>query len=748
MISSNRVGTLKIDGEELTLLGHCLESGIDELECLSVIVDVSLEPAAEDIASYLGKAATFALTDKISEEARYLHGVVWDAAMGADADGTARLELTVRPSLVKLMHRADSRIYMDETLQTIVDGMLSRADITVEQQWQLAGECPKPHYCVQYEETDFAFLCRLLAREGISWFYRHSKDKPTLVFTDQVTKYDSRSAKELLYRPHMGAAAAAQTVHHVELKYTSVPDNVLVSAFDPHRPSLKIEERKEGKPNDPAATAPANELYFSLTNQPSPERAAQVADLTLNAYQCRREIIQAETLDHLLDLGQHVEITAHPYQPLNKEYIVIALRHSAQREVEFSTKRAETKQSIRFWAMPAEVTYAPKRRANAVAILGQQTAITTGESGDDIHTNAHGETTVHFHWDRLRPMNQTSSRMMRTGQIPTGGSMLLPRVGWEVGVTYLEGDADEPIVVSRLYNGQTMPPYELPGNALRSSLQTATTPGDGSSNEIRMSDVKGEEQMFFNASRDMSVDVGNNTTQSVGNDHKIKVGANHSLTVIDSYKGTVGANQTIDIAGNHNQNVTSLSVDDIGGNHQASVGGNLTQMIGGDLRRTLKATSELTIGGNCMSATIGAYTLDTAAGFDHKVDAACIEITKGSRSVIVGAAKTEQTSAAKLIMTQSTRAVEAGMLNTTIGGAMIVKADGNRSLTAKTALAETAAGMEKAEAANITIEGQMSVTLTMGGAVISMSPASISVTGANVTVDGNLIQVSPMNLNN
>lgn len=748
MVSSNRVGTLEIDGQEVTLLGHCLESAIDELECLSVSVDASREALAEDIASYLGKPALFALTDTLSEEARYFHGVVWDAAWGADADGTARLEFSVRPSLVKLVHRTNSRIYMDETLEAIVSGLFTRAGITVTQEWKLTGACPKPHYCVQYEETDFAFMCRLLSREGISWFYRHAKDKPTLVFTDKVTKYDSRSAKELVFRPHMGAATAAQTVYHVEQKYSSVPDHVLVSAFDPHRPSLKIEERKEGKPSDPDATAPANELYFSLTNRPSPERAAQVAELTLSAYQCRREVIQAETVDHLLDLGQHVEIAAHPYQPINNEYVVVGLQHSAQREVEFSTRQAETKQSIRFWAIPAAATFAPKRSNGAVAILGQQTAITTGESGDDIHTNEHGETSVHFHWDRLRPMDQTSSRMMRTGQIPTGGSMLLPRVGWEVGVTYLEGDADEPIVVSRLYNGQTMPPYELPANALRSSLQTATTPGDGSSNEIRMSDVKGEEQMFFNASRDMSVDVGNNTTQSIGNDHKIKVGANHSLTVIDSYKGTVGANQTIDIAGNHNQNVTSLAVEDVGGNHQASVGGNLTQMIGGDLRRTLKATSELTIGGNCMSATIGAYTLDTGSGFDHKVGAACIEITKGSRSVIVGAAKTEQTSAAKLIMTQGTRAVEAGMLNTTIGGAMIVKANGNRSLTAKTALAETAGGMEKAEAANITIEGQVSVTLTMGGAVISMSPASISVTGANVTLDGNLVQVSPMNLNN
>lgn len=740
MISSNRTATVTIEGKEYPLLGHCLEEEIDELDLLSLTIDASRE-AADDLDSYLGKAAKFSLVDDATKESRYFHGVVWEAGWGTDEDGATRLELVVRPDLARLLHRVDSRIFMDASVEKIVKDVLSRAKITTEQSWKLSSGAPDLHYVVQHEESDFVFLCRLLAREGVSWLCRHGEESATLVFTDQAVKSDGRDPKELVFRPHMGAETAASTVQHVEQQHLMVPDNVLVSAFDPHRPSLKIEERKQADKGE-------NELYFALSNRPSPERAAQVAELTLQACQCRREVIQAETLDHLLAPAQRIKIVGHLYEPINAEYLVVKLRHTSEREVEFSTKTSRTVQSIRFWAVPVKNGYYPKRTTGQVSIAGLQTAITTGKSGDDINTNQHGETTVHFHWDRVRPKDDTSSRYMRTAQLPTGGSMLLPRVGWEVGVTHLEGDADEPIVVSRLYNGGTMPPYELPANALRSSIQTATTPGDGSSNEIRMSDVKGEEQMFFNASKDMSVDVGNNTTQSVGNDLSVKVGANHSLTVIDSFKCTVGVDQTVNVSGNRSQNITSLSVDDVAGDHTSSIGGNLTQMVGGDLRRTLKATSELTVGGNCMTATIGSYTLDTAAGFDHKVSAACIEITKGSRSVIVGAAKTEQTSAAKIIATKATRAVEAGILNTTVGGVMVVKADGNRTLKSALALSETAAGMEKAEAANVTIEGQTAVTLTMGGAVISMTPASISVTGANITVDGNLVQVAPMNLNN
>ena len=745
MLSSNHTPLLSIEGREgfLTLLSYCLEEGIDHLDSLLVAVNASEDKLPEETDSYLDKNATFTLTDAETKVTRYFHGVVWEAGWSTDDDGTARLELLIRPELARLEHRLSSRIYMDLTLEKIVEEVLGRTKVTVDKKWKINTATEIIPYCIQYEETDLAFITRLLARDGVSFLYRDG-EKPQLIFTDDVPKLEESAAKELVFRPLMGAETGASTVYHVEQEHLSVPDKVKISGFDPHRPSLKIEGEKQATSDKECQS----EIYFSLTNRPSNERAARVADVTLNSYQCRREMIQAETLDHTLALGQHVSIVGHPYGPLNAEYLVLKIRHAAEREVEFSFQSPEAKRSIRFWAVPVGNGYMPQRTISEVTVLGLQTAITTGESGDDINTNAHGESTVHFHWDRVRPKDQTSSRFMRTAQLPTGGSMLLPRVGWEVTVTHLEGDGDEPMVVSRLYNGATMPPYALPENALKSSIQTGTTPSDGSSNEIRMSDVKGEEQMMFNASKDMAIDVGHNTTQSVGNDLKVTVGANHSLTVIDSYKSTVGANHELTVSGNRSQNITSLAVDDVTGNHSTKIGGNLTQMIGGDHRRTLKATSELSIGGNCMSATIGSYTLDTKAGFDHKVDAACLEIVKGSRSVIVGAAKTETTNGAKVILTQSTRSVEVGILNTTIGGAMMIKADGNRTLSSKTALCETAAGMEKAEAANVTIEGQMAVTLTMGGAVISMTPASISVTGANITVDGNLIQVAPMNLNN
>src|SRR5262249_37081847 len=150
----------------------------------------------------------------------------------------------------------------------------------------------------------------------------------------------------------------------------------------------------------------------------------------------------------------------------------------------------------RFTAVPtAKTAYRPPRIERSVAMVGVETAMTTGPSGGEIYTDKHGRVKIKYMWDRLAKNDDTSSLWVRTSQAPTGGSMLLPRVGWEVSVRHVEGDPDTPVVMTRLYNAVTPPPYALPANKARGAVQTATTPGGGSSNEFRMDDTKGKEEM-------------------------------------------------------------------------------------------------------------------------------------------------------------------------------------------------------------------------------------------------------------
>ena len=193
----------------------------------------------------------------------------------------------------------------------------------------------------------------------------------------------------------------------------------------------------------------------------------------------------------------------------------------AQRDAR-DARAADPRYSCRFRALPTKTTKLPPaaHRARAVRQRDRRRRITTGPpAGEEIYTDAGGHVKAQFYWDRLGKKDDKSSCWMRTSQLPTGGSVLIPRMKWEVVVRFNEGDADRPYVMSRMYNTVSPPPYPLPANKARSSLQTATTPGGGSTNEFRFNDTKGSEEMMFNASHDMSVDVNNrhDRAPSVGN---------------------------------------------------------------------------------------------------------------------------------------------------------------------------------------------------------------------------------------
>lgn len=743
MIEANTSCELTVGDETLRVLRYrtdCATSGVDSVEC---VLDTSLEEELKGDTEYLGRAAQLLLEDDARATNYRFEGEVTRAARITDADGVKRLTLILSSPLFRLALRKDSRIFQDKSIQEIVDDVFSAAGILTRKRWaSQAHEQPRP-YCVQYEETDLEFVHRLLGEAGISWLYRREDDAPVIVFTDRLLNLDEEDPLEFSFSPNAGTVTASLTIQHVEDTHQVRPDSARINGYDPQRPSLRIEASEQEAEG-------TNEIYAPLMRDADPDRAEQLALRLLQGHQGVKRVIRGESGTLQLQIGTRFSLVDHPYDPLNGEYVVFALGIFGERTREFALESgaAAARRGTEFWAIPVEGPWAPEPVQPARIVPGLQTAITTGPAGEEINTNEHGEVTVHFHWDRSGPQDDGSSRYMRTSQLPTGGSMLLPRVGWEVAVAFHEGDVDQPMVMSRLYNGQTMPPYSLPGEAVTSSIQTSTSPADGTSNEVRMSDTKGNEHMMFNASYDMSVQIGNNTTESIGHDHSTTIGANQSTTIVDSFRSTVGANQSHQVSGNQKQSIATLGVEDVAADHSASVGGNRTQMIGGDHRRTVEGSSEVNVGGMALTAAIGTVDLDAGGGFEHKVGAALIEIVGGSRSVMTAATRSETTGGAKVIVSKGARAVEAGTQTTQIGGAMLVKAKGNRSDSAGMTWTETAGGAQKIEANNVTIEGQLSVTLTMGAASIVLSPASVTISGADVKLEGTLVQTSPMNLNN
>ncbi len=243
-------------------------------------------------------------------------------------------------------------------------------------------------------------------------------------------------------------------------------------------------------------------------------------------------------------------------------------------------------------------------------------------------------------WDRRGKADDSSSAWIRTSQLPLGGGMLTPRVGWEVCLDFIDGDPDQPLVGGRLYNAASPPPYPLPAHKTRMALQTATTPGGGSANEIRMDDRAGAEEMFMNASRDGSVRAGNNVVESIGNSESRSIGANHSLAVTDSLSAAVGANQDLAIGGDQQVRASTFMVDDVG-SHSLTVGGSRDVKAGGDHKRTVTGSSTLAIGGAQVDLAAGSVDEATMATMEDTVGAALIEMTASDRTVTVKGSRTE-----------------------------------------------------------------------------------------------------------
>lgn len=751
-IAHNARTTLSIAGATLDVLAFRLTralSTVDELVVRAVKHDEEL-PKPEEL---LGQKAEFRLERTYDDQAHVFVGDVWSAERTFESVGMNSLTLIVKPRLWRLQARTNCRRFLKLSVPDIVKQVLDKAGISgSEQKWQLTGSYKPLDTVTQYRETDHDFIQRILAEVGI-YFAPASHDTPDqYCFTDEVQGLGDCEVSSLEFLPDSGKQGLLDVVRDVQHRHIVTPDKVTFSDYDFKRPKVKLTETVESKDEG----AHEAEIFQFPGRFNEPAQGKVLAQVLLDSVQAERDVVEMSigTVSHLP--GYTLEITDHPYAPLNQKYLLTRVEFEGGGQGQFELLESGEAQSrgarpsaaqssapgamqfaARTTAIPVSRSkYRPPRRQVERLLPGHQTAMTCGPSGEEIHTNEHGQVIAKYQWDRESKQDENASAWMRTSQVPTGGSMLLPRMGWEVSVVYREGDMDQPFVMSRLYNGLTPPPYALPENAGKMALQTATTPGGGTSNELRMSDTKGSEEMFFNASYDMSVQVGNNTTESIGNDAKTKIGVDHSLSVTDSITSTVGSNQTLTVGANMTTSVTSLMVEDIASNHSLTIGANRDQKVGGDHRHTVAGNSSITVGANDIALVVGSVSNNTEANRTHTVGAALVEITPKDRSVTVAGMRTETSGALKVIVAKGGRGVECQTATSMVGGALLTKVDGDRVDKATGPVSDLAAGVQILKGKNITFEADMALSVVMGAATLTLTPASVSVMGVSVTLDG------------
>jgi type VI secretion system secreted protein VgrG len=730
--------SVTVAGTAYRALRYELSEGLSRVSTLSCeILDDTAD--APDPADLVGKPAELSLERSDGSAKRTFSGEVVEVERIPDDDGVRTTRLTVVPAVWKLGKRADCRIFQKLSVVDIAKKVLTGGGVPAgQQQWKVSGSYPARDYTVQYRETDLDFILRLFSEEGIYFAVHFEDGKDMLVVGDDPKGLgDVEGAKSLRFLAEMGFQGAIDHVTRVSQKQQVRSDKVMLRDYDPDKPKVKLESKAEGK-DDGSHSLEVYQYPGRFTDAGQGDRLAKVL---LDSIQAERDVVSGQTGVLSLSPGLCFSVEEHPYEPLNQEYLVTSVhiewslpRHGA------SAGGGAPRYACEFEAIPTKTSpYRPPRRPRAASIPGAQTAMTTGPSGQEIHVNEGGQVKVQYPWDRLQKKDDGSSRWIRTSQLAVGGGMFLPRTNWEVSMRHLEGDPDRPMVMGRMYNAVTPPPYALPENKERSSIQTATTPGGGSSNEIRMNDTKGKEEMFMNGSKDMSTDVKNNTTEAVGGSQTKNVGGSQKKNVTNSVQATVGGSQSVSVGGAQKVHVETFKVDQVGGSHSLSIGGSRNMKVGGDHKRDVGADSTLHVGGSSIDLVVGTVTDKTMADMSHDVSAALVELTVANKSLSVGGSYKETAAAVKVIACGGPRAVKVGAaMSQKVAGAIINSANANRVDASGGAYTEVAAGAQLIKAAGVTFEAKSRLSIVMGASTITLLPAAVAIAGVSVKLDGDV----------
>jgi type VI secretion system secreted protein VgrG len=663
---------------------------------------------ADDI---LGKGIT--LTLKSGDNKRLVNGVVTEFSQLGYRRRYHEYRMTVRPWFWLLTQTADCRIFQARSVPDIFEEVVKQYGF-VDYRLKLNGQYEPREYCVQYRESDFAFLSRLLEEEGIYYFFEHTDGKHTMVVVDDPSAHSTTSGYEKVPFYPPDAPDAQRKRDHLDgwSSTRSVRTGTFATTdfdFEKPRQALLGSEsisRKHAHAGFEVFDFPGELAKFSGGE------STRVAKLRIQELQAAYAVMHG-TGDALgLACGARFGLTDYPRKDLNIDYLVIASRFNAASDAYDAGQAGEVQFSMSVDAIDAKTPYRAPRITERPVVHGAQTAMVVGPSGEEIHTDKYGRIKVQFHWDRYGRQDDHSSCWMRVAQVWAGkqwGAMHIPRIGQEVIVSFLEGNPDAPIVTGRVYNGDSMPPYELPANKTQSGIKSRSSKGGAAANfnEIRFEDKKGSEQLLVHAEKNQDIEVENDETHWVGHDRTKTIDHDETVHVKHDRTETVDNNETITIGVDRTESV--------GSNEDITIGANRTIAVGGDESATVSRQRTHTVGVN--------ETISIGAAQETTVGA--------GRTVTVGASQSTSIGANQSLSVGSNRTVEIGK-----DAGMTIAKNESRSVGEGRA---TTIGKDEAlkVGKNLVIDAGDSVSIKTGSASITMKKdGTIVIKGKDITLEG------------
>jgi len=659
-------------------------------------VDVTLQVPCEDLAAVVGAEAELSLAD--GENVRTLALRVVRVALIGHARHGIQYEVFLSGRAYPLRLREGYRIFQAKTAQQIIEELLTDAGVPSDEvSFRLAGKYVERPYCVQYGETEWAFVERLCAEEGINvWSDQSDDGAPLLVFGDHDAAHASIIGSEadgmtLTFEDESGLMHRTATIAGLEHRYRLVHDRVHVRDFDIQNPDLEIEAH---------AGEGALEYYEFPGYNPHEDAAKAKAAVRLEQVQREEVVAHGRTPCVRIWPGRVVDLQGCTDEDQNGKHLVVRVEHHLAQAALGRSDAVRYGNTVELVPYGRGRTYRPDVPRNVPRVDGIDTAVTTGPAGEEIHVDDLGRVKLRYRWDRSGVADDKSSFWARTLQMNMFGSMILPRVDWEVPVFYAHGNPDHPIVLGRLYNGTAPVPYGQPAQCATTTLQSGTSPADGTTHEVRMGDDAGGQEVFVHATKDQSVAVGGNHAVTVGSNETLDVTKSYALHVKGSQSRTVGGDQTVVVGANCSLK-SGARKETIGGAELINIKGSLNCEVAGGYAEVVGAVygiqcnqSNTVVQGAFTQTVAGPYATVSGLGFNNAAAAVRLHDVGGAR--VCNASSTFADS------TKGTKSITAGAVKLDASTKVVTAVDGDGATTCAQATMK-AGGKLRFEADTITI---------------------------------------------
>lgn len=585
--------TTPLGADKFLLKNFQGEEGISRL--FHYQVELISQDDSIDFSQIVGQKVTITVELPGGSDNQYINGVVGRFTQAGKSVRFTTYFADLYPSLWLLTMNVDYQIFQNKSALDIIKKVFSDLSFT-----DFKDSTTKTYntreFCVQYGESAFNFVSRLMESEGIFYFFDHSASTHTLVLADDSSAYLSMPGLDTVQASSSGRSwetADAMLENQIE-------QQVVVGQFK------SDDYNFETPTTDLLATASGSDTSRSVYDYPGEYTTASdgetVTSLRLDALQAPEKLLKGTSMCRAFHAGAKFTLANHYRSDANASYVLTSLSQSGDQD----------QYSNSFEAFSSDTVFHPPCVTPKPKIIGSQTALVVGKSGEEIWTDQYGRITVKFYWDQSSASDETSSCWIRVAQGWAGkawGSIFVPRIGQEVVVSFLDGNPDRPLVTGCVFNATQTVPYTLPDEQTKSTVKTNSSKGGSGFNELRFEDKAGSEEIFIQAQKDMNVTVLNNLTTTVTNARSTTVSQKDDSLVVDQGNRSIKVN-----TGNETHTVQ--------GKRDLTITGNETHTNSADFTQNVSGNFTLKVSGNLSIQVSGSVSIQSGTSFDNNAGTA------------------------------------------------------------------------------------------------------------------------------